>query len=402
MNAPPRLAAPGTVHVIGSDDEAIAAAVAFARDIAPGAAARDRDRLLPWEELDRFSATGLWGITVPRAFGGAGVSTVTLARVIAIIAAADGSLAQIPQNHFYALEVLRSGGTPDQQAFFNALALRGQRFGNAVSEIGTRDFSRSTRLIREDGKLFVQGRKFYCTGAIYAHVIPTVTLDEDNRQVMVFLPRDSGGITITDDWDGFGQRVTGSGSVSFDHVAVNPDWIVPFQASFDHPSPIGPHAQIMHAAIDLGIGQGAFAETLPFIRDRARPWLDAGVTRAQDDPLTIQGVGEVAIRLRAAEALLHRAGHLLDAAIREATEDSVAQASLAVAAARALTTEAGLLAATKLFELTGTSATLGDGNLDRYWRNVRTHTLHDPVRWKYHAVGNHTLNGVNPPRHGAI
>ncbi|RWR30371.1 SfnB family sulfur acquisition oxidoreductase [Sinirhodobacter populi] len=399
MNAP-RTVSP--VHLIRSDAEAIAIATDLARDFATTAAARDRDRLLPWEELDRFSASGLWGITVPAEFGGAGVSTVTLARVISILAAADSSLAQIPQNHFYALEILRSGGTPAQQAHFNRLALQGRRFGNAVAEIGRRDFTRATRLIREEGGLVVQGRKFYCTGAIYAHVIPTLAADEDGKQVMVFIPRDSEGITITDDWDGFGQRVTGSGSVAFDRVAVERDWIVPFQASFDRPTPIGPHAQIMHAAIDLGIGQGAFADMLSFIRDRARPWLDAGVERAQDDPLTLQGVGEVAVRLRAAEALLHRSGRVLDAAIREATEETVADASIAVAAARALTTEAGLLAASKLFELTGTSATLGDEGRDRYWRNVRTHTLHDPVRWKYHAVGNHTLNGVNPPRHGAI
>ena len=92
----------------------------------------------------------------------------------------------------------------------------------------------------------------------------------------------------------------------------------------------------------------------------------------------------------------------MDAAIATTSEDSVAGASLAVAAARALTTTAGLLAASKLFELTGTSATLAEDNLDRHWRNVRTHTLHDPVRWKYHAIGNHRLNGINPPRHGAI
>jgi alkylation response protein AidB-like acyl-CoA dehydrogenase len=92
----------------------------------------------------------------------------------------------------------------------------------------------------------------------------------------------------------------------------------------------------------------------------------------------------------------------VDAAIAEATEASVAEASLAVAAARAATTQAGLLAASKLFEYTGTSATQAEDNLDRHWRNVRVHTLHDPVRWKYHAIGNHVLNGINPPRHGAI
>lgn len=389
-------------HVIASDAEAIAVAERLAQDFAPGASRRDRDRALPWDELDAFSASGLWGITVPREHGGAGVSAVTLARVIAIIGAADGSLAQIPQNHFYALEVLRSGGSRGQRARFDALALAGQRFGNALAEIGARDFRRRTRLSARDGRLFVTGRKFYCTGAIFADWIPTLVVDDEDRQQIVFIPREAEGVQITDDWDGFGQRTTGSGSVAFDRVAVQPEWVVPFQASFERPTPIGPLAQIMHAAIDLGIGRGAFAATLPFVRDRARPWVDAHVDRAADDPLLVAGLGDVAVRLRAAEALLDRAGHAVDEAIADPTEFTVAQASLAVAAARALTTTAGLLAASKLFELTGTSATLAEDNLDRHWRNVRTHSLHDPVRWKYHAVGNHSLNGINPPRHGAI
>ncbi|MFT3688243.1 SfnB family sulfur acquisition oxidoreductase [Paenirhodobacter sp.] len=394
----PRIAPPVGAHLIRSDAEAIAVATALARDFAATASERDRLRQLPWEEVERFSASGLWGITVPRDHGGAGVSAGTLARVIAIIAAADGSLGHIPQNHFYALEILRSGGSPEQQAHFFALALQGWRFGNAVAEIGARDFKRRTRL--EGGIL--HGQKFYCTGALYAHILPTLAVDEAGRQVMVFVPRDSAGVTVADDWDGFGQRVTGSGSITFAGVRAAPEWIVPFQDSFERPTPIGPHAQIMHAAIDLGIGQGAFAVMLSFVRERARPWLDAGVARAQDDPLTLARVGEVAARLRAAEALLSRAGRVLDAALAEATEDTVAQASLAVAAARAATTEAGLLAANRLLELGGTSATMTTDNLDRYWRNVRTHTLHDPVRWKFHAIGNHALNGVNPPRHGAI
>ncbi|SED26666.1 SfnB family sulfur acquisition oxidoreductase [Rhodobacter sp. 24-YEA-8] len=393
---------PGKVHLITSDAQAIAIAEKLAAEYAPSASLRDRARALPWEELDRFTASGLWGITVPKAYGGAGVSAVTLARVTAIIAAADGSLAQIPQNHFYALEVIRSGGSEAQKRHYFRLALDGHRFGNALAEIGAKDFQRRTRLIREGGQLFVEGQKFYCTGAIFAHQIPTLVVDETGRQQLVIIPREAAGVTITDDWDGFGQRVTGSGSVSFSRVAVDPDQIVPFQDSFERPTPIGPFAQIIHAAIDLGIGQGAFQATLPFIRNRARPWVDAKVDSAAADPLTLAGLGDVALRLRAASALVTRAGRAVDAAILEATEVSVAGASIAVAAARALTTTAGLLAGSKLFEFTGTSATFAEDNLDRHWRNVRTHTLHDPVRWKYHAVGNHRLNGVNPPRHGAI
>jgi SfnB family sulfur acquisition oxidoreductase len=392
-------------HLIRSDDEAIDAAHRLAADFIIDASRRDSSRLLPWDELDRFAQSGLWGATVPKEFGGAGISAVTLARVIAIIGAADGSLSQIPQNHFYALEVLRVGASDAQKRFFYGRVLAGDRLGNALAEIGHKDFQRRTRLVRADGGLFVEGRKFYCTGAIYAHWIPTLVVAEEGGaqiQYLAMVPRTAPGVTITDDWDGFGQRVTGSGSVAFDHVEIQPEWVIPFQVSFERPTTIGPVAQIMHAAIDLGIGKGAYQETLQFVRARARPWLDAKVERAADDPLILSQLGNVRLRLNAAEALVERAGRLVDLAQQDMTDDSVAAASIAVAQARILTTKAGLLAANKLFELSGTSSTLADDNFDRYWRNVRTHTLHDPVRWKYQAVGQYYLNGERPPRHGAL
>ncbi|WP_082926625.1 SfnB family sulfur acquisition oxidoreductase [Cupriavidus sp. D384] len=403
--ARPAAAPAAAPHVVADDAEAIAIAHRLAAQFAPGAARRDRERLLPWQELEAFSASGLWGITVPRDHGGAGVSNVTLAEVIAIIAAADGSLGQIPQNHFYALEVLRVGGTPAQQAFFYHRALAGERFGNALAEIGHKDFQRRTRLTRDGDGFRVDGQKFYCTGALYAHWIPTlVATQDDGRDVtwLAFVPRTAQGVGITDDWDGFGQRVTGSGSVTFENVRIEAGWVVPFLASFERPTTVGPFAQLLHAAIDLGIGRGAFAATLPYVRDHARPWIDAGVPAASQDPLTIHQIGDVHVRLRAAEALLRRAGRATDDARCAPDEQGVAHASLAVAAARAAATTASLLAGTRLFELGGTSATLDNQGLDRFWRNARTHTLHDPVRWKYHAIGNYHLNGTLPPRHGAI
>ncbi|WGS51714.1 SfnB family sulfur acquisition oxidoreductase [Paraburkholderia sp. D15] len=392
-------------ELIADDAHALLAARRLANAFATEAALRDRERRLPWAELDAFVASGLWGITVPREFGGAGVRNGTLAEVTATIAAADGSLGQIPQNHFYALEVLRVGGSVEQQRFFYGRVLAGERFGNALAEIGHKDFKRRTRLTRAAAGWHIDGRKFYCTGALYAHWIPTlVVAEEAGREItyLAFVPRDTPGVTITDDWDGFGQRVTGSGSVQFEHVRVEPEWVVPFQVSFERPTTIGPLAQIIHAAIDLGQARGAFDAALTFVRERSRPWIDAKVERAADDPLTIVQFGDLAARLRAAEALLRRAGRFVDAAQARPDERSVAQASIAVAEARALTTTVSLDAGSRLFELAGTAATLDGLGLDRFWRNARTHTLHDPVRWKYHAVGNYTLNDTLPPRHGAL
>ncbi|EKT4465458.1 SfnB family sulfur acquisition oxidoreductase [Pseudomonas putida] len=389
--------------LITSDAQALAVAEDIAHYLHRDSALRDRERRLPHAELDLFTRSGLWAISVPKAFGGAGVSNVTLAKVVARIAQADAALGQIPQNHFYALEVLRVNGTLHQQKRLYAEVLAGQRFGNALAELGTRTaHDRTTRLIREGDSLRIEGRKFYATGALYAQRIPTSVVDEDGVQHLVFVPADSPGLKVIDDWSGFGQRTTGSGSVVFDNVPVRSEDVVPFQSAFERPTPVGPLAQILHAAIDTGIARAALDDALHFVRTRSRPWIDAGLDKASDDPLTLKSFGHLAIRLHAAEALLERAGEYLDRARDDSSVDNVAAASIAVAEARAISTEISLAAGSTLFELAGSQATLAEHNLDRHWRNARVHTLHDPVRWKYHAIGNYYLNGENPPRRGTI
>ncbi|WP_338880784.1 SfnB family sulfur acquisition oxidoreductase [Achromobacter veterisilvae] len=394
--------APRRAAIIETDAQALETARALAADFVREASQRDRERRLPLPELERYSQSGLWGITVPREHGGAGVSRATLAEVTAIISRADGSLGQIPQNHYYALEVLRVNGSADQQRRFYARALAGERFGNALAEIGTRTAAeRRTRLtVDPQGGWRIDGSKFYCTGALYAQWVPTATVGEDGIQRLAFVRRDSPGVEIIDDWSGFGQRVTGSGTVLFKNVAVPDENVMVLTDPAAPANTIKPLAQIIHAAIDLGIGQAALADAVDFVRERSRPWVDAGVERASDDPLTIGEFGRLFIRLDAARALVARAGRILDAATADASPQNVAAAAIAVAEARVLTTEASLAAGSKLFELAGTQSTLDPLNLDRHWRNARTHTLHDPVRWKLHAVGNYYLNDAAPARAG--
>jgi len=392
-----------TTSVITSDSQALAVAEQVAQQLKRDSALRDRERRLPHAELELFTLSGLWAISVPKSFGGAGVSNVTLAQVIARIAQADASLGQIPQNHFYALEVLRVNGSPEQQQRLYAEVLAGRRFGNALAELGTKTaHDRTTRLTHDGAGFRINGRKFYATGALYAQRIPTSVIDDQGRQQLAFVPADSQGLQVIDDWSGFGQRTTGSGSVSFDNVWVDANDVVPFQSAFERPTPVGPLAQILHAAIDTGIARAALEDALHFVRTRSRPWVDSGLDKASDDPLTLKSFGQLVIRLHAAEALLERAGEILDRAQADSNADTVAAASIAVAEARAISTEVSLAAGTTLFELAGSQATLAEHNLDRHWRNARVHTLHDPVRWKYHAIGNYYLNNANPPRRGTI
>jgi SfnB family sulfur acquisition oxidoreductase len=387
-------------HVIGSDAEAVAVAAALAAEFAVGAADRDRDRTLPARELDRFSQSGLWGITIPKVYGGAGVSFATLARVIAIISAADPSLGQIPQNHLAALDAIRFSASEAQKHLWFARVLQGHRLGNAFSEANSKHVGAfETTIVPDRDGYIVNGEKFYATGALFAHYIHIGAVDPAGKVHLAIVPRDAPGLTIIDNWSSFGQRTTASGNVLVDHVRVDPQGVIPAYLGGEQPSSNGAVSQIIQAAVDAGIARGAIDDTIAFVRTHTRPWIDSGQERGHEDVFTIAQIGDLKIRLHAAEAVLERAGRAVDAIIENPTDEGVAQAAVAVAEAKVLTTEIAILATNKLHELGGTGSTLGKYNLDRHWRNARTHTLHDPVRWKYFHVGNYALNGVAPPRH---
>jgi SfnB family sulfur acquisition oxidoreductase len=390
-------------HRIASDAEAIESARALAERFRAGAAQRDRERLLPWAEIDAFSASGLGGITVPRAFGGPDLSNVTLAEVIATLAAADGSLGQLPQNQLAFYRMLHYTDAEDVKRWVYPRALEGYRFSAATAETQGRTTKDISAGARRDGEgWIISGRKGYGTAALFAHYVGVQVLDEAGRGTRAIIPADAPGLTVVDDWSAIGQRTTASGTILMENVRLPADHVFSTAALAEQPTLYGPISQLIQAAIDLGLARGAIADTITFVRTRSRPWIDSGQDRASDDPYTIAAVGDLEIRLHAAEAMLARAGALLDAATGQEDFDRVAACSIAVAEAKVLTTEIAILATNKLFELAGTRAALAEHGLDRWWRDARTHTLHDPVRWKFHHVGNYYLNGVRPPRHAWI
>ena len=393
-----RLSTPA--HVIRSDDEAIAVAHDIAQRIAAGASLRDRERQWPVEEIDLYSQSGLWGINVPKAFGGAEVSYATLAEVIAIISAADPSLGQITQNHLGIVAAIRTVATPEQQAFFFAEVLKGVRLGNAFSELGSKraaDFE--TSFVDAGDHVVVTGKKFYSSGALLAHLVPIVANDADGKTWYVIAERNAPGLSVIDDWSSFGQRTTLSGTVIIDQVKVPKSHVIAAYKGYESPSADGAIFQIIQAAVDVGIARNAIADTIDFVRTKSRPWVDSKLDHAWQDPYSIQAVGDLSIRLHASEAILERAGKAIDRALANPNAETVAEAQIAVAESKVLSTEIAILATNKLFELAGTRSTLAQHNLDRHWRNARTHTLHDPVRWKYAIVGDYVLNGVKPPFH---
>lgn len=387
-------------HRFGSEREAIEAAHALAQDFRREAAARDRERRLPLAELEAYSQSGLWSITVPQAYGGLGASYRTVGEVFKIISAADGSLGQLPQNHFVILAHIGFDASDAQKRFFFDLALSGARFGNAFSERnGKHVADLQTRITRDGDDYVVNGQKFFSTGALVAHWIPIVSVDEQGRPHLAVVPRETEGLKVINDWSSFGQRTTASGTVLIEQVRVQASQVVPIWQAFDRPTAGGAISQFIQAAIDAGLAREALADTLDYVRRHTRPWIDSGLEKATDDPYILQQLGDLQIRLRAAEAVLDLAADAIDLAIREPSEESVAEASIRTAEAKVLTTEVAILASNRLFELAGTRSTLEEYSLDRHWRNARVHTLHDPVRWKYHLIGNYLLNGIKPPRH---
>jgi len=387
-------------HIIRDDAEAIAVAQELAKQFASGASERDRNRTWPVEQLDAFSQSGLWSINVPKNFGGPELSYVTLNRVIEIISAADPSLGQIPQNHLGVVAAIRTVSDEAQQSLLFGEVLKGTRFGNAFSEFGSKRAADFETTFDEDGDhVVVTGRKFYASGALLAHLVPIVALDRESRAWYAIADRNAPGLTVIDDWSSFGQRTTLSGTVILDHVRVPKTHLVPGYKGYDHPTADGAIFQVIQAAVDTGIARAAIEDTINFLKTRSRSWVDSGQEKATDDPYTIQAIGDLTLRLSATNALLDRAGLAIDRAVATPTEQTVAEAQIATAEAKILSTELAISATNKLFELAGARSTLAEHNLDRHWRNARTHTLHDPVRWKYAILGNFRLNGVNPPLH---
>jgi SfnB family sulfur acquisition oxidoreductase len=394
--------------------EAVTAAHELAAGFAAGAAERDRARQLPHQEMDLLSNSGLLALTVPRAYGGADLPASTVADVIRILAAADPNIAQIPHSHFVYVNLLRLGGSEEQRTTYFGQVLKGARIANAQAErSGPTAADVATTLRPVDGRFRIDGTKYYCTGSPFADIIAVLTRLDDPAQVtglpdgqyIVFLPADNPGVQIVDDWDALGQRTTGSGTIVFDGVQVERSQLVPRAAAVNAPTGYGAFAQLLHAAIDAGIARGALTAAASFAREKSRPWFEAAVDRAVDDPLLVQRFGELDVTVRAAEAALSVAAKHVDA-ILDGDAPNVpklaADASLAVATAKILTDIAANEVSSALFEVTGTRSTAAELNLGHFWRNARTHTVHDPVRWKTQHLGRALLHGTPPPLHSAI
>lgn len=387
---------------LGSEAEAITVARQIAREIAEIAADPAQNGQLPRRQAQLLSESGLTAIGVPKAFGGLGASVATLVETVRIISVADGGVGQLLQIHNVMLRGIFSGYSDAVRDRLLADVLAGKRFGNALAEIGGKNkFALKTRVERRaDGRLILNGSKFYSTGAYLAEWI-ALTAASDDGGAGVLLNRNTPGLTLVDDWDAFGQKNSVSGTVRFDNIELDEAFVSPRTGPMKRTGLTFP--QILHAAIDTGIAAGALGAAVDYLKHNARPWVESGVDHANEEPHIIKQIGEYAVALRAAESLLRDAARVFDA--HEQDPDNKAlqdELILSVATARAHSDSASLKISSDIFSLLGASSSLSKWNLDRFWRNARVHTTHDPIRWRLHHVGNYYLNDVDPGEYTAI
>lgn len=403
------------IPVLDSPAAALAAADAVAAAIEVGSAERERTGTSLLPQLRAVAEAGLLAVPVPAAHGGPGFPASIQVEVLRRLSRGDGALGQLLLAHFVVAQVisgLAADAPPAARIYADILA--GAQLGNATAERGTASpLHRNTTVRRRgDGSWVLDGTKYYATGALGATWIAVAAgiAGSDGETATVFIRPDQDGVTLNlDKWSAFGQRGTASGEIRLDGVLVDDDLVIE-EGAAPHPvdgppTVLGAYDQALHAAIDIGIARAALEDGAEFVRTRSRPWkeaLDAGIERADQEPHIVRRFGELTARLYALEALLAAGAALVDEgqAQVQLSRDTAAAASLRVAAAKALAQEFAVEIAGGIFELTGTSGTDGEANLDRHWRNVRTHSLHDPARWKYVHLGNHTLHGTRPPRLG--
>lgn len=392
------------VHVVENDQDAMNAAYQVADFALEGRNERDQKRQLPFAEIDLFSQKGLGGIRIPQNFGGAFVSNKTLAHVFRIINKADSSVGQIPQNQIALLNMMNIMGTEQQKMFIFNEILQGKRLANGGPERNTKDTKTlNTLLTIKDGHYFLDGEKFYSTGSSFAHWLAIKAIHPEGHVVLVVVDHQAAGVEVVDNWNGFGQRTTSSGTVKLNHVEVDPFLIFDERLLGNAPNYRGAFSQLMQVAIDVGIAEAAFSDTLSAVQ-KARPIVDANVEKASLEHYTLQEVGKSNVLLDAAILLLDEAAEYLDELdqLDAVTDEQAAKASILVAEAKIYANDAALHISEKLLELGGSRSSLSQHNLDQHWRNARVHTLHDPVRWKLHALGDYYLNHKLPARHAWI
>jgi alkylation response protein AidB-like acyl-CoA dehydrogenase len=374
-----------------------AVAFALAKEFAETAAQRDAQGGTPKYERDKLRESGLLKLIIPQEYGGIGETWPPTLKIVRDFAKVDSSIAHVFSYHHLGVVAPHVFGNSEQQERYYTETTKNSWFWcNALNPLDQR-----ATLTPDGNKFRLNGTKSFCSGSVDSDMLPVTVVQEGvSGLAIVVVPTRREGVRVNDDWDNMGQRQTDSGSVTFSNVLIEKDEIL-------LPSPDGNTfktirsclTQITFANIYLGIAQGAFEAAKEYTTTKTRPWLTSGVDSATQDPYILHHYGDMWINLQAATVLTDNAGKLLQAAWSKEsklTAQERGECAIAIATAKVAATRVGLEIANRMFEVMGARATASKYRFDRYWRNLRTFTLHDPVDYKVRAVGNWALNGQLP------
>lgn len=372
------------------------------RAIREGAVDRELRRRLPIDEIATLKALRFGALRVPTAEGGAGATLPELFAMLVELSEADSNITQALRGHFGFSEDIVASKSRGRQALWLPRIAAGDIAGNAWSEIGEGKVSGfSTTVGEKGGVLRLNGRKYYTTGSYLADWIDVGASDAEGKGIGVAVRRDAPGVRVVDDWNGFGQTLTASGTATFEDVAVDPHHIVRDE---DRPSYFPAFFQLVHLATLTGIARAAAGDVAQLVARRRRTYSHANASVAAQDPQVLAVVGRVRGAAYAAGTIvLHNARALQRTFEARLTGDQAAEEAAAAASELELceslpvVSQLVLDATTLLFDALGASASSRELSLDRYWRNARTLASHNPRIYKDRIVGDFAVNGTRPP-----
>ncbi|AXP03834.1 monooxygenase [Pseudomonas fluorescens] len=371
----------------------------LAAEFAETAVERDEAGGTPKEQRDAIRQSGLLALSIPTQFGGLGASWSETLGVVREFAKVDSSIAHVFGFQHLMLATVRLFSRPDQwQPWFEQTARKNWFWGNALNPLDTRTVVKTF-----DGWREFSGKKSFCSGASDSEMLIASAIDESagGKLLIAAIPSGRTGITLHGDWDNMGQRQTDSGSATFERVRVEENELLldpgPLSTPFACLRPL--IAQLHFSHIFLGIAEGALEEARHYTLKEGRPWFRSKAQHVSEDPYVLRHYGEFWVGLESVRLLVERATEQLDEAWHKGHAlgaEERAQLALSIATAKVAAVRTGLDICSRLFEVTGARATHASLRLDRHWRNLRTQSLHDPVDYKLHELGDWALNQTRP------
>lgn len=371
----------------------------LAAEFALTAVERDERGGTPKTERDALRQSGLLALSIPAQYGGLGGRWSDTLGIVREFAKVDSSIAHVFGFHHLMLATVRLFSRPDQwQPWFEQTARKNWFWGNALNPLDTRTLVKDFGGWRE-----FSGKKSFCSGASDSEMLIASAVDESagGKLLIAAIPSGRTGITLHNDWNNIGQRQTDSGSASFERVRVEESELLldpgPLSTPFACLRPL--IAQLTFTHIFLGIAEGAFDEARNYTLTETRAWHKSTAEDVRQDPYVLHHYGEFWVALQGVRLLVERAATLLDQAWAKGpnlSENERGQLAIAIATAKVAASRQGLELCSRLFEVTGARSTHASLRLDRHWRNLRTQSLHDPVDYKLHELGDWALNQSLP------